>query len=135
MGAFQGLTLELVASGLVGLIMAGIVARSAIMGFIEARTKMKEAEKAVVANPLVSIASAIWDKNQVERFLQLIENIGEALEIQAKHTEAIAKAQGILSDSFQQTTQSRLNDILERLDQAEAPRPRPRPRRKAKSTP
>lgn len=135
MDIFKGLTLELVASGIVGLVMAGIVARGAIMGFIEARTKMREAEKAAAANPYTAIASAIWDKDQIERFLQLIENIGEVLELQAKHTEAIAKAQGILSDSFQQTTQSRLNDILERLDQAEAPKPRPRPRRKAKSTP
>lgn len=124
MDLFQGLTLELVASGIVGLVMAGIVARGAIMGFIEARAKMKEAEKATAAGPYAAIASAIWDKDQVERFLQTVERIAEVMELQAVHSEAIAKAQGILSDSFQQSTQSKLNELLEKLDDIPMPNTR-----------
>lgn len=128
-----GLTPELLASGLVGLVMTGIVARGAIMGFIEARAKMREHEKSIVVNPTVSLASAVWDRDQVERFLQYIERIGEVLEMQANFTEAIAKSQGILSDSFQQSTQLKLNDLLEMLDKSK-PGPRPRARRKPKSS-
>ena len=124
MDLFQGLTLELVASGIVGLVMAGIVARGAIMGFIEARAKMKETEKAVAASPTIAIASAIWDKDQVERFLQIMERIAEVMENQAEHTASIAKAQGILSDSFQQSTQSKLNELLHRLEDIEMPNTR-----------
>ncbi len=124
MDLFPGLTLELVASGIVGLVMAGIVARGAIMGFIEARAKMKETEKAAAAGPTIAIASAIWDKDQVERFLQIMERIAEVTENSARHTEAIAKAQGILSDSFQQSTQSKLNELLERLDDMPQPNTR-----------
>lgn len=127
-----GLTPELIASGLVGLVMSGIVARGAIMGFLEARAKMKESEKIALTSPAVAIASAIWDKDQVERFLQYMEHIGEVLEMQAKYTEQIARAQGILSDNFQQSTQSKLNDLLDILEKKESGqhRPRPRPRKK-----
>ncbi len=137
MNGLSGLTPELIASGLVGIIMAGIVARGAIMGFIEARSKMKEHEKNIVSssNPF-AVTGAIWDRDQIERFLQHIERIGEVLEMQARFTEMIAKSQNILSDSYQQSTQSKLNDLLEMLEKVESkPKPRPRPRRKSREKP
>lgn len=130
MNGLSGLTPELIASGLVGIVMAGIVARGAITGFIEARAKMREHEKVVSSNPF-AVTGAIWDRDQIERFLQYIERIGEVLEMQARYTEMIAKSQGILSDSYQQSTQSKLNDLLEMLEKTEAkPKPRQRTRRK-----
>jgi uncharacterized protein YfkK (UPF0435 family) len=101
--------------------MAGVVARGAISGFLEARAKMRENEKLAAATPF-SIAGAVWDRDQVERFLQMVERIGECLEM-------IAKSQGIMSDNFQQSTQSKLNDLLEMIEKPK-PKPRPRPRRK-----
>jgi hypothetical protein len=129
------LTPELIGSGLVGLVMSGIVARGAIMGFIDARSKMREHEKLGAGNPFTSVAGALWDRDQMERLMQLLERIGEALEMQSRYTEMIAKSQSILSDSYQQSTQSKLNDLLEMLEKAESrPKPRPRARRKPKSS-
>lgn len=132
----EDLSLEVIGSGLVGLIMVGVVSRNAILGFIEARSKMKDHEKNI--QPFAAAMGLSWDRDQIERALQLLERISEVLELQAKHMEVVGRSQAILSDQFQQSTQSRLSEILGRLEEAEMqqhPRPRPRTRRKAKSSP
>ena len=120
-----GLSPEIIASGIVGLVMAGIVARNAILGWYEANKKMKESDKA--HSSMATAVSIGWDKNQIERALQTLEKIAECLEAQTLATGSIAKAQGIMSDQFQQSTQSKLEHILERLEQAERTKPRSRP--------
>lgn len=106
---------EYFAGALVGLAMLGAITRNFILGWYEAYGKIKEVEK----SPLTTAMSLSWDKDQIERFLQLMETIAECLEINATHTASIAKAQGIMSDKFQQTTQSKLDELLERLDNTE----------------
>lgn len=127
--SLPSLTLEILASGIVGLIMLGVVARNAMIGWLEASRKLKQNETTV--GPISTMGLA-WDRDQVERALQLLERIGHGIEIQNKHSEAIAKAQGILSDNFQKTTHERLDDILKRLEETEGKSQGHR--RKAKST-
>lgn len=119
------LTPEVIASGLVGIIMAGVIARNVLLGYVEGRAKLKETEKS--AGPFMAAMGIGWDRDQTELVLQTLVRIAQALEL-------ISKSQ---IDKFQQTTQSKLEDILDRMDQAEAesakPKPRPR-RRKPKST-
>lgn len=121
----SSLTAEVVASGIVGLIMLGVVARNVVSGWQEARKKMRESETSM--NPLTTALSVSWDRDQIERALQALEDIAENLAQGAKASQEIAHAQGIMSDQFQQSTQSKLQDILKKLDQAEkAPRTRAR---------
>lgn len=102
-----GLDAELIAGGIVGLSMIGVIARNALLGWGEARTKIRDTERAIA--PLSAAMAVTWDRDQIERFLQIAESIAENMEI-------IAKSQSILSDQFQQSTQSKLNDLLEKLD-------------------
>lgn len=111
------LNVELIAGGIVGLSMIGVVARNVIIGWAEARSKLREAEK--TSGPLATAVALTWDKNQIERAIVAIERIAEAHEEQLKYSAVIAKAQGILSDNFQQTTHMKLNELLEKLDDAE----------------
>lgn len=134
----KALTPEVVAGGFLGLATLGVVVRNLILGWAEARTKMREAEKSSMS-PFTAVMSVAWDKNQVERALVALENMGELMAIQTKHMELVSKAQGIMSDQFQQTTQMKLTDILERMDLAEIaqsvkPKPVRRRRPKPKST-
>ena len=117
-----GLNAELIAGGVVGISMLGVIIRNAILGWAEARTKLKEAEKSMT--PLTTAMAVTWDRDQIERSLQLLERIAEALELSLKHSEAIAKAQGVLSDQFQQTTHMKLNELLEKLDDMPQPNTR-----------
>lgn len=114
------LNVEMIAGGVVGLSMLGVIIRNAIYGWVEARAKLKESEKNLAPITAMSVS---WDRDQIERALQLFERMAEALELQCQHSEAIAEAQGILSDNFQQTTQSKLDDLLKKLDAA-VPKPR-----------
>lgn len=98
---------ELIAGGIVGLSMVGVIMRNVVLGWAEARTKIKDSEKAF--GPLAAAIAVTWDRDQIERLLQISESIAENMEI-------IAKSQSILSDQFQQSTQSKLNDLLEKLD-------------------
>lgn len=104
---FLGLNTELVAGALVGFTMLGVVIRNAIVGWREARTKLQESESSF--KPLATAMAISWDRDQIERALQLLEAISESL-------EAISKSQGILSDQFQRSTQSKLNDLFEKLE-------------------
>lgn len=113
---------ELIAGGVVGLSMVGLIARNALFGWVEAKKKLSDNQSAVGA--LTTAVSLTWDRNQIERALQLLESIAHSLENQARSTEAIAHSQGILSDSFQQSTQSKLDDLLQRLDNVQAPKHR-----------
>lgn len=125
----RSLTPEMVAGSLVGLATIGVVVRGLVLGWYQAQINIKANEKVVSsAGPLATAISMSWDKDQIERALQAIEQIAEALTVQVKHSEAIARSQGILSDSFQHTTQEKLADILERLDHAEIQQHRPRRR-------
>jgi hypothetical protein len=112
-----GLNAELIAGGVVGLSMIGVIIRNAVLGWAEARTKLKASEASL--GPLATAVAMGWDKNQIEVAIQALDRIAEALETNIRHSEAIAKAQGILSDSFQQTTHMKLNELLERLDDAQ----------------
>lgn len=115
LGLFEGLTPELVAGAFVGFTMVGVIVRNALLGWYEANAKMKEGEKSM--SPLINAMSISWDRNQIERALAALEGAAESLEL-------IAKAQSIMSDQFQQTTQSKLNELLEKLARAENPRRR-----------
>lgn len=123
----KSLTLEFVASGLVGLITLGVIVRSVLLGWAEARSKINTGNKNI--GPIASALSMSWDKDQIERALQALESIAEAMDLQCKFTGAIAEAQGVMSDQFQQTTQSKLNELLDRLDTAETGK-RTTPRRR-----
>ncbi len=118
----SGLNVELIAGGIVGLSMVGVVARNVIIGWAEARNKLKETEKSSVS--LTTAMSISWDKDQIERAISAVERLAESHEVQLKYSEAIAKAQGILSDNFQQTTHMKLNELLERLDDMPQPNTR-----------
>lgn len=125
----RSLTPEMVAGALVGLATIGVVIRGLVLGWYQAQINIKANEKVTTsAGPMATAISMSWDKDQVERALQALEQMAEALTIQLKYSEAIAKSQGILSDSFQHTTQEKLADILERLDHAEVQQHRPRRR-------
>jgi len=116
--------------------MVGLIARNALFGWVEAKKKLSDNQSAVEA--LTTAVSLTWDRNQIERALQLLESIAHSLESQARNTEAIAHSlesqarnteaiahsEGILSDSFQQSTQSKLDDLLHRLDNVSAPKNR-----------
>lgn len=132
----KSLTPEAVTGIILGCTTLGIVTRSVFVGWTEARARLNSS--AGSAGPLASAIALTWDKDQVERALQALEAIAEAMDLQCKFTGAIAEAQGVMSDQFQQTTQSKLNELLDRLDTAETgkrttPRRR-RPRAKPKST-
>lgn len=118
-----GLGAEVVATGIVGLLMLGVVVRNVFLGWNEALKKMKAAESGMT--PMATAVAIGWDRDQIERALQTLEAIAEALALNSKHAEAISKAQGILADQFQQSTREKLEDILERLDKAERDQTRP----------
>lgn len=110
-----GLDVELIAGGVVGLSMVGVIARNAILGWAEAKNKIRDQERSIA--PLTAALAVTWDRDQIERLLRHVESIGENMEI-------IAKSQSILSDQFQQSTQSKLNDLLEKLDDVQLTRRR-----------
>ena len=128
LGLLGSLTPEIIASGIIGFFMMGVVIRNVVVGWRDAQSKIREKERS--SGPLSTAFSVGWNADQIERALQTLENIAENLALQVKHTEAISRAQGLMSDQFQQTTQSRLNDILERLDKAETKNPVQRPSRR-----
>jgi biopolymer transport protein ExbB/TolQ len=113
----QSLNGEMIAGGIVGLVMIGVAARNAIIGWHEAMRKVKAAETNTA--PMVAALSVSWDRDQIERALQLLEKIADAIAANARYSEQISNAQKILADQFQQTTHEKLEDILERLDHAE----------------
>lgn len=120
----KSLDTEVIAGGLVGLTMVGLVVRNAVIGWYEARAKINENSKSM--SPMGSIVTAMsltWNKDQIERFLQVHEAISESLELLGRAAENIAKTQ---SDQFQQLTKSKLDDILKRLEEAEHAKPRTR---------
>lgn len=110
-----GLNAELIAGGIVGLSMVGVIVRNALMGWAEARTKLKETEKSLT--PLTAAMGMSWDRDQIERAIQALERIAEA-------HESVAESQGILSDNFQQSTQSKLDELLEKLEHVQINRKR-----------
>lgn len=120
-------TFELIASGLVGLTMIGVVARNAFLGWYDARSKIKESEKAFPLSALPHVTT--WDQAHVERFLNTFEEISNTLKSQVKFIEVISRSQELRSDQFQQSTQSRLDDIIDKLGVVEH-KPPVRTRRK-----
>lgn len=104
------LSIEYIASGLVGLVMLGLMAKRLIEGYAEARKHMASQS----ANPIIQAMANTWDKNQQERFLQLLERLVLAAEVQAKH-------QGALADRQQMDIQEKLDTLLERLDDMPVP--------------
>lgn len=107
MAWFADLDAELIAGGIVGLSMIGVIIRNALLGWADAKKRVVDNERALA--PLSAAMAVTWDRDQIERLLQITESIAENMEI-------IAKSQSILSDQFQQSTHSKLNDLLEKLD-------------------
>jgi hypothetical protein len=92
------LSLEGIASGLVGLLLIGAIIKKAVDGWYEAKTHV-QAEK---RNPIITAVAAAWDRDQQERVIQLIERMTIALET--------------LSDRQAEEMQKQLNWLVERVD-------------------
>lgn len=115
---------ELVASSLVGLVMIGVIIRNAILGWYEARIKMKTPgyDTASVTSVFTS-----WEHDKIEEFLRLTKSIADNL-------TSIAQAQTIMADQFQKNTQDKLDDLFDQLENMK-PSARAKPtRRRTKST-
>jgi hypothetical protein len=107
----QSLTAEIIAGGLVGFIMLGVVIRNVLIGWREATNNSKGGN----SHAMTTALSVSWDRDQIDRALEYLETI--------------AKSQSVLADRFQHTTHSRLDELMDKLDHIENVPQRPRPRR------
>lgn len=124
--SLMNLNAEVVAGGIVGFVMLGVVIRNVIIGWREAMRTTQTARPAAMTQAF----AVSWDRDQIERALQTLERIAEGISMNAKASEGISRAQAILADQFQQSTQEKLEHILERLDEAERNRQASRPVRR-----
>lgn len=108
--ALPALSTELVASGVVGILLAGAVIKKAFDGYVEARRHMIAQQ----TNPMTMAMAAVWGENERERFLQLLERITIALEDQAKH-------QGILADQRQQDMNEKIDRLVQQMENMPTP--------------
>jgi hypothetical protein len=116
----QHLTVEGVASAIVGFVILGMISKRAFDGYIEARAKFQQQAR----NPMLTMAAAVWDREQQEKFLLTLDRMATAMEAQALHQGALASKQA-------QETQDLLADIAERVNSLTMRRsPRRRPARK-----
>ncbi len=111
--SIQSLSVEYVVSGLVGLITIGLIAKQVFAGYLEANKHLSKQS----TNPIIQAMASTWDRDQQERFLQLMERLVVAEEIQAKH-------QGSLADQRQQDMAEKIDQLLEHMHDLPTPRKR-----------
>jgi uncharacterized protein YbaP (TraB family) len=114
MADLQSLSIEMIVSGIVGLITFGLIAKGVISGYREAQKHLKsEASK----NPIIHAMASSWDRDERTRFMELMERLVIAEEHQAK-------AQTVLADQRQQDMSDKLDDLVERMKNLPSPRPK-----------
>lgn len=102
----QQLSIEMVASGIVGLVLFGMMVKRAIEGYIDTRRHMNSSNP---NNSMVTAMSVSWDRDQQERLLQMIERIADSLVRQADSQEQLVSRQ-------QHDMQTQLDYIVKRMD-------------------
>ena len=107
------LNTDIILQGLTGLFIL-------FWAFKEARKVKEETSKALTAspaqkNPMVAAIGMAWDRDQLERLLQLVERIAKAQEVQAAEVQKVAKAQEALANQQQADLQDKIDRLMDRL--------------------
>jgi hypothetical protein len=110
----SSLSLEAIASGIVGLLLAGGLIKRVIDGYIEA----KRTTTSAATSPMLTAVALSWDRDQQERFMQIMEDIAQSLRRQADSQVALANQQ-------QHDMQAQISWLVDQLSNVPAP-----PRRK-----
>lgn len=116
------ISLEAIASGIVGLLLAGGLIKRVLDGYIEA----KKATKSSPAGAMITAMSVSWDRDQQERFLQIMESIDKSLATQAASQVSLANQQ-------QHDMQAQMAWLVDKL--GSTPDPRVQRRRTPKKGP
>lgn len=103
-----GISLDNLASGFIGIILLGMIIKKMFDGYVEARQKIKDQAH----NPIFNAMAMTWDRDQQERFIQLIERMATASESQATSMEALVSRQ-------QQEMQNQINFLVETVTKME----------------
>lgn len=108
------LNFDIILQGLTGLFIL-------LWAFKEARKVKEETAKALSGsaaqkNPMVAAIGMAWDRDQLERLLQLVERIAKAQEVQAAEVQKVAKAQEALANQQQIDLQEKIDALMGRLD-------------------
>ncbi len=106
---FLGIDSGLLVQGIVGILIAGWVARDALITYRATRKTLQQ-------NPVVTGVSMAWDRDQQERFLQLIERLAEASEQQAELQREMAGAWSSMSDRQREDMHTKIERLLKALD-------------------
>lgn len=114
----QFITVDGIATALVGIVIVGMIFKKAFDGYIEARAKMQSQK----SSPILTMTAAVWDRDQQEKFLELMGRIALALETQALHQGALASRQA-------QEVHDMISDIADRVNALSVRRPVSRRRR------
>lgn len=86
----------------------------------EARKTYHATTEQLRPNPIVAGVSMAWDRDMQERFLQLMERMATAAEIQAKHQSDMAGSWETLADRQKLEMKERFDELLSKLDRVEA---------------
>lgn len=117
----EKVTIEVVASAIVGIILVFGLVKRIWEGVSEARAALR----AQNSNPLITAAGAVWDSKERDRFMGLMERLVAAQENQAKSL-------GDITNQQDQDMRDKIDQLVERLEIAE--RRKPPARRRTKST-
>jgi hypothetical protein len=122
----QSLPLEAVASGVAGLLVAGAMIRAAIKGYIDGRSQTQHLGNTAAMMSAVAIG---FDKAQRDQLCLDVARIAKALEDSNLHMSVVAQAQTIQADKHRSAMDQKLDELLEKADQALRQRDQPMPRR------
>lgn len=109
---FLGIDNGLLVQGVVGILIAGWVARDALITYRATRKTLQQ-------NPVVTGVSMAWDRDQQERFLQLIERLVLAAEQQAQNQKAMSATWSGMADTKQQELNERIQQLMKTLERTE----------------
>jgi hypothetical protein len=124
----EGLSLEIIASGVAGLLIAGAALRAAIRGYAEGRQQASQVGANAAA--MVSAVAIGFEKDQRDKIVHCVERIAAALEVQNKHLGEISESQAAQADRQRQDMDDKLNELLKKVGVAEREqRQTPLPRR------
>lgn len=117
MSGLSEIPIETIASGIVGLLTGGAILRSVFKGWIEA--KAQAANVGANAAAMVSAVSIGFDKDERTAIVSFLERI-------AKGIEAISVSQAALVNEQSKEMDGKLDELLAKMDDAEAARDRNR---------
>lgn len=120
-GSGLDLSVELIVQGLIGF----FVVLWALKDAVPAYRAMKNQKP---ADPMATAMSIVWDRDERERFLQLMERMTIASETQARQQTAIADQQRVEMNSHIDNLLHALREKEERLNAMVAPGGHPRRR-------